>query len=250
MSAALSFSLKKRLRSVQGEMSLAVEAEVGPSEFACFYGPSGAGKTTILRMIAGLTVPDEGYVKFGTTVWFDSAAKIDIPTRLRRTGFLFQDYALFPNMSVRENVAFAQTNGGKDGAVDAILDMVGIRALGDQYPGKLSGGQKQRVALARTLMEKPDVLLLDEPLSALDWEMRLKLQKDIANIHDRFSIPTLMVSHDPMEITKLSDTVYRLEDGRITCNGKPAEVFAADNLWKEYIQKNIAIRTPGNRASC
>ncbi len=230
MSKTLSFSLKKRLNSVQGEMVLAVEAVVGPSEFACFYGPSGAGKTTILRMIAGLTTPDDGYVKYGDTLWFDSAAKINIPTRLRRTGFLFQDYALFPNMSVRENVAFAQTNGNNGDAVDAILNTMGIGTLGNQYPCKLSGGQKQRVALARALMEKPDVLLLDEPLSALDWEMRLKLHKDIAEIHGRFSIPTIMVSHDPTEIRSLSDTVYRLEDGRITCNGKPEEVFAADNL--------------------
>jgi len=233
MSETLFFSLKKRLRSVQGEMSLEVEVTVGPSEFACFYGPSGAGKTTILRMIAGLTDPDEGYVKYGATVWFDSRAKINVPTRLRRTGFLFQDYALFPNMSVRENVAYAQVKRGKNRAVDAILDTVGIRALGDQYPGRLSGGQKQRVALARALMEKPDVLLLDEPLSALDWEMRVKLQKDIAKIHDRFSIPTLMVSHDPTEIARLSDMVYRLDNGRITGSGRPAEVLAVDNIVKE-----------------
>lgn len=225
MSATLSFSLTKRLRSVRGEMTLAVEAKVGPSEFACFYGPSGAGKTTLLRMIAGLTAPDEGRVEFGTTVWYDSSSGINVPTRLRRVGFLFQDYALFPNMTVRENAAFAQQNGGDDAAVEAMLDMVGIRALGDQYPSRISGGQKQRVALARALMEKPNVLLLDEPLSALDWEMRRKLQDDIAAVHDRFSIPTIMVSHDPTEITRLSEIVYRLDHGRITGSGKPADLL-------------------------
>jgi molybdate transport system ATP-binding protein len=225
VSAILSFSLKKKLRSVQGDMELSVEANVGPAEFACFYGPSGSGKTTILRMIAGLTTPDEGYIKFGTTIWFDSKARLNVPTRLRRAGFLFQDYALFPNMTVKNNVAYAQANGKDFAAVDAMLDKVGIRALGNQYPAMLSGGQKQRVALARAFMEKPNILLLDEPLSALDWEMRLKLQDDIAGIHKSFSIPTLMVSHDPMEITKLADTVYCLEQGRIRQSGKPESLL-------------------------
>ena len=225
MSALLSFSLKKKLRSVQGAMDLFVEAEVGSAEFACFYGPSGAGKTTILRMIAGLTSPDEGFVRFGETLWFDSKAKINVPTRLRHAGFLFQDYALFPNMTVRGNVAYARKRGTDAATVDAMLDRVGIRALGDQYPVMLSGGQKQRVALARAFMEKPAVLLLDEPLSALDWEMRRKLQDDIAGIHKNFSIPLLMVSHDPLEITKLADTVYCLEQGRIRATGKPESLL-------------------------
>lgn len=208
-------------------MELYVEGEVGPEEFACFYGPSGAGKTTILRMIAGLTTPDEGFVRFGTTLWFDSKTKIHVPTRLRRAGFLFQDYALFPNMTVKRNVAYALANK-KDlaaAAVNSMLDRVGIRALENQYPSMLSGGQKQRVALARTLMEKPNILLLDEPLCALDWEMRLKLQDDIAGIHKSFAIPTLMVSHDPTEIVKLADTVYCLEQGRIRKSGKPESLL-------------------------
>jgi molybdate transport system ATP-binding protein len=225
VSAILSFSLKKKLRSVLGEMELSVEAHVGPAEFACFYGPSGSGKTTILRMIAGLTTPDEGVVRFGKTTWFDSKAKINVPTRLRRAGFLFQDYALFPNMTVKGNVAYALDNIKDFSTVDSMLDRVGIRALGDQYPAMLSGGQKQRVALARAFMEKPNILLLDEPLSALDWEMRLKLQDDIAAIHKSFSIPTLMVSHDPMEIDKLGDTVYCLEHGRIRESGKPESLL-------------------------
>jgi molybdate transport system ATP-binding protein len=225
MSEILSFSLKKKLRSVQGDMELSVEAHVGPAEFSCFYGPSGSGKTTILRMIAGLTTPDEGVVKFGNLTWFDSKAKINVPTRLRRTGFLFQDYALFPNMTVKGNVAYAQDNPKDFAAVDAMLDRVGIRALGDQYPAMLSGGQKQRVALARAFIQKPKVLLLDEPLSALDWEMRLKLQDDIVAIHKSFGIPTLMVSHDPMEITKLGDMVYCLEHGRIRESGKPESLL-------------------------
>lgn len=208
-------------------MTLKVEAKVGAAEFACFYGPSGAGKTTLLRMIAGLTQPDEGRIAFGTTVWYDSSLKIDMPTRLRRVGFLFQDYALFPNMTVRENVSFAQQNGGDEAAVDAMLDMVGIRALGGQYPSKISGGQKQRVALARALMEKPNVLLLDEPLSALDWEMRRKLQDDIAAVHGRFSIPTIMVSHDPTEIARLAETAYRLDRGGITGAGRPEDLLKA-----------------------
>lgn len=215
MSSPLFFSLRKKVHSVMGEMTIEVNATINAGELACFFGASGSGKTTVLRMIAGLTQPDEGVVRCGSTVWFDSTAKINIPTRQRNCGFLFQDYALFPNMTVHENVAFAQREGYNITAVEAMLDMVDIKALSKQHPSKLSGGQKQRVALARALMEKPSVLLLDEPLSALDWEMREKLQNDLLAIHNRFGIPTLLVSHDPTEIAKLSQTVYRLEQGKM-----------------------------------
>ena len=223
-------SLRKKLHSSQGEMELAVDLEIGAGEFITVFGKSGAGKTTLLRMLAGLAPPDSGRIEVAGETWYDSASGVDRPPQQRRAGLVFQDYALFPHMSVRKNLEFALPPGGDRRRVDEILELTDLARLENRRPETLSGGQKQRVALARALVSDPGVLLLDEPLSALDWEMRVKLQEEIAALHRRFPLPILLVSHDLAEIFRLSHRVVCLEQGRVVKSGKPGEVFAAEGV--------------------
>ncbi|MBL8024965.1 MAG: ATP-binding cassette domain-containing protein [Fibrobacteres bacterium] len=225
MSAALEYKFVKRLHSVNGDMTLDVAGEVAQNEFMAVYGPSGSGKTTFLRMLAGLTEPDSGYLRLGDRVLYDSSRKINIPVRFRRVGFLFQDYALFPNMTVYENVRFALGKNSPLTKIDEILSVMELSALKDKFPERLSGGQKQRIALARTLVERPDILLLDEPLSAVDWDMRSRLQDDLERIHKGYSIPTILVSHDPAEIVRLAEYALRLENGSFSDKKNPKDLF-------------------------
>jgi molybdate transport system ATP-binding protein len=170
-------------------------------------------------------MPDKGQIVFNDKIWFDSEKKINLPPQVRNVGYMFQDYALFPNMTVRKNIEFAQkTNNAEE--VDNLLLQFGLETLQKQLPNKLSGGQKQRVALARALAAKPNLLLLDEPLSALDEELRLNLQDEILKAHAMLNSATIMVSHDKKEVKKLADTVIMLRNGLIINQGKPEEVFS------------------------
>lgn len=223
-------SLRKRLHSVRGDMELSIDLEIASGEFVTFFGQSGAGKTTLLRMLAGLSRPDSGRIEVAGETWFDSAAKIDLPPQKRRAGLVFQDYALFPNMTVRQNLEFALKDPKDKARVDDILETTHLTLLAPRRPDTLSGGQKQRVALARALVSDPRILLLDEPLSALDQEMRLKLQDEIAALQKRYALATILVSHDIGEIFRLSDRVLCLEDGRIGRQGRPDEVFAGSRM--------------------
>jgi molybdate transport system ATP-binding protein len=225
----ISLALRKRLHTSRGDMLLDAEMEIAAGEMVSLYGQSGSGKTTLLRMLAGLARPDGGRLVVEGEVWYDGAAGIDLPPQRRRVGLVFQDYALFPNMTVRGNLEFALKSGqaGKGKArVDEILEVTQLAQLGARRPETLSGGQKQRVALARALVSEPRILLLDEPLSALDHEMRAKLQEEIAAIQARYRIATVLVSHDLGEIFKLSQRVLCLENGRIARQGAPSDVFA------------------------
>ena len=224
------FRLEKRLHAAQGEILLAVDMEIGYGESVAVYGGSGAGKTTLLRMLAGLTTPDAGVIEADGEIWFDSGRKINLPPQRRRVGFVFQDYAPFPHMTVRKNLAFALRGPGDTAKVDEILEVTGLGTLGHRLPDTLSGGQKQRVALARALVSNPRVLLMDEPLSALDQAMRSKLQEDIVRLQQRFRVSSLLVSHDLAEIFKLSHRVVCLEGGRVTRAGKPGEVFSGGRI--------------------
>ena len=220
----LSIDIERSMLTSEGKSLLKVDLEIAKNELLCLFGHSGAGKTTLLRILAGLVTPDRGFISFNGQVWYDSAKKINLPPQLRNVGYMFQDYALFPNMSVRKNIEFAQKikNAGE---VDNLLSHFGLEVLQKQYPAKLSGGQKQRVALARALAAKPNLLLLDEPLSALDYDMRLSLQDEILKAHQMLNTQTLLVSHDKDEVYKLADTVLMLRNGVITAKGKPEEVF-------------------------
>ena len=222
---AIEFCVGKRLHSADGEIDLDVDVALAEGEFVTLFGQSGAGKTTLLRMLAGLTVPDRGHIAVGGEVWFDSEQHIDLPPQRREIGLVFQDYALFPNMTVRQNLAFALADKKQGIRVDELIDMMQLGALQQRLPVTLSGGQKQRVALARALVRRPKLLLLDEPFSALDAETRIRLQDEILRLHRNFGLTTLIVSHDLGEVYKLSDRVLLIERGSISRNGLPAAVF-------------------------
>jgi len=221
----LGVHIERSMLTSEGKNLLKVDLEIANNELLCLFGHSGAGKTTLLRILAGLFSPDRGFISFNGQVWYDYAQKINLPPQQRNVGYMFQDYALFPNMTVRRNIEFAQKVKNTE-EVDNLLNHFGLEALQKQYPAKLSGGQKQRVALARALAAKPNLLLLDEPLSALDYEMRLNLQDEILKAHKLLNSQTLLVSHDKEEVIKLADTVVMLRNGAVIQCGKPEDIFA------------------------
>jgi len=221
----LKIDIQHSMLTSEGKTTLEVCTEIEAHELICLFGHSGAGKTTLLRILAGLTKPDKGRVVFGDTVWFDSEKKINIPPQQRNVGFMFQDYALFPNMSVERNIRFAQKEKDKN-AVEELLNLFGLKTLRSQSPNQLSGGQKQRVALARALAQKPAILMLDEPLSALDVEMRIALQGEIRKAHQMLNTITLMVSHDVNEAMNLASSVIFIKNGKVISRGKPSDAFS------------------------
>jgi molybdate transport system ATP-binding protein len=220
----LSISIQHSMLTSEGMTNLEISTEIDGNELLCIFGHSGAGKTTLLRILAGLTKPDKGRIVFNDRVWFDSEKKINIPPQVRNVGYMFQDYALFPNMTVENNISFAQ-KVQDNVEVNKLLALFDLETLKNQHPVKLSGGQKQRVALARALAAKPSVLLLDEPLSALDWDIRTSLQLEIRKAHEILNSVTLLVSHDIPEVFQLASSVIVLKNGTVVKSGKPEEVF-------------------------
>jgi molybdate transport system ATP-binding protein len=223
----LKLSTRMALDGPTGRFDLDVDLEIAKGEFLALSGPSGAGKTTLLRLIAGLARPNAGRIVVGGETWCDVGNRRHIPTRERSIGFVFQDYALFPNMTVKRNVEFALGRRRHAGETKELLELVGLENLQDAFPARLSGGQKQRLALIRALARRPAILLLDEPLSALDPPMRRQLQDELKRMHREFGTTTLLVSHDFSEILRLSDRAIRLDTGRIVFDGRPEELFGA-----------------------
>lgn len=221
--------IQKRMLTANGPMNLAVQTTIQAGELVALFGGSGAGKTTLLRILAGLVTPDKGIVRFGQTILFDSAKQINVEPQQRNVSLMFQDYALFPNMTVEQNIQFAQPEKS-NALVNDLLRIFVLTELRGRKPNSLSGGQKQRVALARALARKPQLLLLDEPLSALDAEMRTTLQDEIAQAHQMSGVTTLMVSHDLNEVFRLANHVICIENGKVTRNGKPEEVFLDNSI--------------------
>ena len=220
----LEIKIKKSMLTSEGKANLEINTEINSNDLLCVFGHSGAGKTTLLRILAGLIKPEKGRIVLGDEVWFDADKKINLTPQQRNVGYMFQDYALFPNMTVRRNIEFAQKAKNPE-EVDNLLHHFGLEALQKQYPAKLSGGQKQRIALARALAAKPNLLLLDEPLSALDYDMRLNLQDEILKAHEMLNSVTLLVSHDKEEVRKLASSVVMLRNGVVLNQGKPEDVF-------------------------
>ena len=215
----ITIDINKKLHGSSGEMDLAINLEIKENDFVALAGESGSGKTTLLRILAGLEEA-KGTIKIGDKVWLDG--KVNIPPQKREIGFVFQDYALFPNMSVEENLLFV--NKDKELA-NHLLEITELSKLKKRLPNTLSGGQKQRVSLCRALMNRPKLLLMDEPLSALDPDMRTKLQNEILILHKEFGTTTIMVSHDPSEIYRLSNRVIVLNQGKIVNDGCAKDVL-------------------------
>ena len=207
------------LRSFRLELALEIGAET-----VALVGPSGAGKSSVLRAVAGLLRPDRGTVSFGEDVWLDRDRGIDVPPERRRVGLVFQEYALFPHLDVRGNVGF----GARDRAVvPGLLERLRIADLSRALPRDLSGGERQRVALARALARAPDVLLLDEPLSALDAHTRRAVRAELRELLADLGMPTLLVTHDFEDAATLADRVGVLVEGRILQLGEAHELVAA-----------------------
>ncbi|MCF0217003.1 MAG: ATP-binding cassette domain-containing protein [Fibrobacteraceae bacterium] len=197
-------------------------------EFICLLGPSGCGKSTLLRLIAGLDTPTKG------KIFFNEKEVTHLPASKRNFGIVFQSYALFPNLTAYENVAYGLRNRRMkkkeiDEKVCYYLDMVGLLDAGKQYPAQLSGGQQQRIALARALTVQPDFLLLDEPLSALDAKVRVKLRQEICRIQRELGITTIMVTHDQKEAMTMADRIIVMDKARLMQEGTPQEIYNNPN---------------------
>ena len=239
--------VRKSLLLATGKTDLTVDFELETGSFCTLYGKSGAGKTTILKILAGLIQPDEGFISVKNEVWLDTSKNISLPPQQRKIGFVFQDYALFPNMTVRENLQFALNDKQHKQRIDDLLERAALQQLAHRKPLTLSGGQQQRVALMRALVRQPQILLLDEPLSALDLEMRQTLQTEIYDLHQSFNTTTLLVSHQLSEIYRLSDYIVSLENGKIIAQGTPAAVFGQERLSSkiQLIGEVLSIRENG-----
>ncbi|MGE4552638.1 MAG: ATP-binding cassette domain-containing protein [Desulfovibrionaceae bacterium] len=205
----LSIRIRKRLPMFTLDVDLSCPA----GTLTAIVGPSGAGKTTLIRAVAGLERPDQGVIRLGGTVWVDREAGIFVPPQKRGLGLVFQDYTLFPHLTVRKNVAFAATDMRR---VDELMEMFGIRHLADARPAHISGGERQRAAFCQALARDPSVLLLDEPFSALDVATRTTLRQELRALKDDLAVPVLHVTHDLGEAQYLGDSVVAVVDGRIT----------------------------------
>ncbi len=221
----IDLNIHKTLQGAEGQMNLQLELHIKRGQFVTLYGASGAGKTSTLRILSGLLQPEKGRILVNGATWLDTEKGIHLKAQKRKIGYVFQDYALFPNMTVRQNLEFALSKKQNKEIVSELIETVELGELQDRKPNTLSGGQQQRVALARALVQEPEILLLDEPLSALDIKIRLKLQDYLLKIHKEYELTTILVSHDIGEIHKLSDWVVVLENGGIARQGSPTEVF-------------------------
>jgi molybdate transport system ATP-binding protein len=224
----LDVQLAKALNATSAApFKLDLRFETGPGVLILF-GASGAGKTLTLQLLAGLQTPDQGTVRVGGAVLFDSSRQINLPVRLRGVGFVFQNLALFPHLSTRQNVAYGLAHFSakeRQQRVDAMLEKLKIDRLADRSTQTLSGGEQQRVALARALVTFPRMLLLDEPLSALDLSIKRSILADLQRINQELRIPILYVTHDRSEALSLGEHLLVLEAGRVVAEGKPIDVL-------------------------
>ncbi|MFZ5997541.1 MAG: ABC transporter ATP-binding protein [Nitrospirota bacterium] len=219
----LSVQFKKKVNG----FTLDVAWEIG-NELAVLFGYSGAGKSMTLQMIAGLLMPDEGVIRIDTTTMFDSSSKINVPPQQRHVGYVFQDVALFPHMTVSENIAYGANGAAKDKKISKtkqMIDIFRLQGLENKFPPEISGGQKQRVAFARALIRRPPALLLDEPFSALDNPLRLEMRALLKDIRKEFDIPIVLVTHDLFEAYSMADTIIIYSGGSVAQAGAPVEVF-------------------------
>ncbi|XLZ72208.1 ATP-binding cassette domain-containing protein [Massilia sp. SR12] len=218
--------IRKTLRAGQRTFQLDVQFE-SASKRVVIYGASGAGKSQMLKAVAGLSRPDSGVIELDGRRLYDSSACIDVPAQRRRVGYLFQDYALFPHLNVRQNIGFGLQRGwfnpaprGEQEAVRYWLEAFGLADVAHQRPGELSGGQRQRVALARALVCEPAALLLDEPFAALDPALRVRMRSELDALQRRLDIPMLLITHDPEDAATFGGHVLTMADGRVAGEGR------------------------------
>jgi molybdate transport system ATP-binding protein len=238
------WGLQAQIVVQRGEFRLAAGLAVNPGEVLAVLGPNAAGKSTLLRVLAGLLALSEGRVTVAGEVWDDAEAGRFVPAVERSVGLVFQDYRLFPHLSVLDNVAFAARarGAGRRSArhqAGAVMEQFSLSQLADRRPGELSGGQAQRVALARALASRPRMLLLDEPLAALDARTRLELRTELRRQLTDFAGPSIVVTHDPLEALVLADRILVLENGRIVQEGTPSEV--ARRPATEYVARLMGL---------
>lgn len=217
----IEISIRKHMQADDRGFNLDISLRT-ESNRVVLYGPSGAGKSLTLRAIAGLLTPDEGVIRLKQNTLFDSAAAICLPPQQRKVAYLFQDYALFPHLTVAQNVAFGLRSGSTNmrrphehPAVRKWLASFELSATANSYPHQLSGGQRQRVALARALVLEPDILLLDEPFSALDLNLREKMRHELSELQRRLNVPMMVITHDPADLALLGDDIFEIRDGSI-----------------------------------
>ena len=220
----ITIDISKSLKGPEGPFILHADFDLEQGEFLGIFGPSGAGKTSILKMISGLMTPEGGAIEVDGQSWFRSG--LNLKTSQRSIGYVFQEYALFPNMTVGQNIAFGMQDKSSQ-FVHELSELVGLNHLIDQKPDSLSGGQQQRVALARAIARKPSILLLDEPFSSLDEDMRSSLQEVTIELHRRFRTTSIIVSHDIGELFKLTSRIMELENGQLR------EIKSADELFTD-----------------
>jgi molybdate transport system ATP-binding protein len=235
MSLGVKVNLKKRYietasngkKCIKKSFMLDVSFEM-ENELVVLFGPSGSGKTTLFKCISGITEPDEGKITVDNKVYFDNGPKINLPIQKRNLGYVFQNYTLFPHMNVRKNIECGLKGWEKEDRevrVMEVLNLIHIEELETRYPFQLSGGQKQRVALARALAPKPGILLLDEPFSALDMEIRTELADKIKTLQKMIGIPLLFITHNLEEAFLLADRILILHGGKVQQFGTPEEIF-------------------------
>jgi molybdate transport system ATP-binding protein len=198
----IAVNIEKKLKGYNGLQVLRIKKDFLPGSITRITGPSGVGKTTFLKMIAGLVTPDNGTILFNETLWFDASGKINLSPQQRRVGFVFQDYALFPNMTVKHHLEYATQDITW---INRLIKISGLEAFADHKPDHLSGGQQQRLAIIRALAIKPQVLLMDEPFSALDIKMKSALIADLQILFMELNATVLIVSHNPQELDEISN---------------------------------------------
>jgi len=233
----IQIDIEKQLFSKDGIKILDIDLQISKGEFVALTGESGNGKSTLLRILAGLE-DAKGTIKVDGDIWLDD--NICIKPQYRDIGFVFQDYALFDNMTVLQNLLFASDDIE---FATKLLEMTELIGLKNRYPNMLSGGQKQRISLCRAMMRKPKILLLDEPLSALHNDIRVKLQKQILQFHKEFNITTILVSHDYDEIKNLSSRILTLKDGKLYENKKHKTISTIDAKILDIKDDIITIKT-------